>query len=137
MEKKYEFLEHTADIKFQAFGKSVEEVFKNSASAMFNAMYDGKIKEKKSFKINVKGKDFESLLYNFLEELLFLFDSENFFMGKIKNIKITEDFELKAEILGDDAKNYEIYLDVKAVTYNEMFVREQGGKWIAQVVLDV
>ncbi len=165
MEKKYEFLEHTADIKFQAFGKSVEEVFKNSASAMFNAMCNGKIKEKKSFKINVKGKDFESLLYNFLEELLFLFDSENFFMGKIKKMEISKDIsdkgnlvnkkqkgwakkselasdkgghlKLKAEILGDDAKNYEIYLDVKAVIYNEMFVREQGGKWIAQVVLDV
>ena len=87
---KYKFLEHTADIKFQAFGENIEEVFENSALAMFNAMYGGKVKEKKSFKINVKGKDFESLLYNFLEEILFLFDSENFFMAKVKNIKITE-----------------------------------------------
>ena len=137
MEKKYEFLEHTADIKFQAFGKSVEEVFENSALAMFNSMYDGKVKEKKSFKINVKGKDFESLLYNFLEEVLFLFDSENFFMAKVKKIKITEDFGLEAEISGDDAKNYEIHLGVKAVTYNDMFVKKGKGKWVAQVVLDV
>ena len=134
---KYKFLEHTADIKFQAFGENIEEVFENSALAMFNAMYGGKVKEKKSFKINVKGKDFESLLYNFLEEILFLFDSENFFMAKVKNIKITEDFELEAEALGDDAEGYEIHLDVKAVTYNEMFVRQEKGKWIAQVVLDV
>ena len=137
MEKKYEFLEHTADIKFQAFGKSIEKVFENSASAMFNAMCDGKIKEKKSFKINVKGKDFESLLYNFLEELLFLFDSENFFMSKVKNIKITEDFELEAEISGDDAKNYEINIDVKAITYHEMFVKKKVSGWVCQVVVDV
>ena len=135
--EKFKFLEHTADIKFQSFGKSVEEVFENSALAMFNSMYDRKVKGKKSFKINVKGKDFESLLYNFLEELLFLFDSENFFMSKVKNIKITKDFQLEAEVIGDDAKNYGIHIDIKAVTYNEMFVREEKDNWIAQVVVDV
>ena len=149
---KYKFLEHTADIKFQAFGKSIEEVFENSALAMFNSMYGGKVKEKKNFKINVKGKDFESLLYNFLEELLFLLDSENFFLSKIKNIKIEEmhhrvypkalnigakNLKLGAEVLGDDAKDYKIHLDVKAVTYNEMFVRQENKKWVVQVVLDV
>ena len=72
----FKFLEHTADIKFQAFGKSIEEVFENSTLAMFNSMYDGKVKNKKSFKINVKGNDFEREFYNFLEELLFLLDSE-------------------------------------------------------------
>ena len=136
--KKFLFLEHTADIKFQAFGKSIEEVFENSALAMFNAMYDGKVKEKKSFKINVKGKDFESLLYNFLEEILFLFDSEGFFLSKVENIKIDEEeVKLEAEVLGDDAKDYKIHLDIKAITYNEMFVKQGKGKWIAQVVLDV
>jgi len=138
MGKKYEFLEHTADIKFQAFGESIEKVFENSALAMFNAMYDEKVKEKKSFKINVKGKDFESLLYNFLEELLFLFDSENFFMSRIKSIKIDKKaIKLEAEVVGDDAKNYKIHLDIKAVTYNEMFVKQEKDKWIVQVVLDV
>ncbi len=135
---KYRFLEHTADIKFQAFGKSIEEVFENSALAMFNAMYDGKVKERKNFKINVKGKDFESLLYNFLEEVLFLFDSEGFFIAKVKNIKIDKsNFKLEAEVLGDYAKNYKIHIDVKAITYHEMFVRQEGIKWVAQVVLDV
>ena len=135
---KYKFLAHTADIKFQAFGKSIEEVFENSALAMFNAMYDGKVKEKKSFKINVKGKDFESLLYNFLEEVLFLFDSEGFFLSKVEKLEIDkENFKLGAEVFGDDTKNYKIHLDIKAITYNEMFVKKEGEKWTAQVVLDV
>jgi len=136
--QKFKFLEHTADIKFQAFGKTIEEVFENSALAMFNSMSDEKVKEKKSFKINVKGKDFESLLYNFLEELLFLFDSEYFFMSKVKSIKIDKkNFKLNAEVIGDDAKNYEIHIDIKAITYNEMFVKKEGDKFISQVVMDV
>jgi len=134
--EKFKFLEHTADIKFQAFGKSVEEVFENSSLAMLNAMYDGKIEKKKKIKIKVEGKDFESLLYNFLEEFLFLFDSEGFLSGEVKNLKINK-FKLKAEVLGDKASNYNFTRDIKAVTYNEMFVKKEKGRWVSQVVLDV
>ncbi len=138
----YKFLEHTADVKFQAFGKTLEEVFINSAKAMFNTMYSESedIKEKIKKKIKVEGKDKESLLYNFLEELLFLLDSENFFFARAEKIKIKQNktkYELEAEVSGDNASNYKISLDVKAVTYNEMFVRQQGDKFICQVVLDV
>ncbi|MFH1607822.1 MAG: archease [archaeon] len=134
---KFKFLEHTADIKFQAFGNSLEEVFENSALAMFNAMHDGKVEKETSKKIQVKGKDNESLMYNFLEELLFLFDSEGFFLSEVKSLKIEKE-KLVAEVVGDKAENYEIHIDVKAVTYNEMFVREEKkGKWVGQVVLDV
>lgn len=137
MNQRFQFLEHTADIKFQAFGKNIEEVFANSALAMFSSINDKKIKEDKKIKINAKGKDYESLLYNFLEELLFLFESENFLISKIKKIKITKDFKLNAEVSGDNANNYEIHIDIKAITYHEMFVKKQGNKYIAQVVLDV
>ena len=135
---KFKFLEHTADIKFQAFGDTIEEVFENSALAMFNTMHDGKIKSKKSFKIKVKGKDFESLLYNFLEELLFLFDVEGFFLSNIKSIKIDgKKFKLEAVVFGDDVLKYKMHLGIKAITYNDMFVKKVKGKWVAQVVLDV
>ncbi|MFH1307342.1 MAG: archease [archaeon] len=135
MMEKFKFLEHTADIKFQAYGKSIEEAFENSALAMFNCMYDKKVQRKIKKKIKVKGKDNESLLYNFLEELLFLLDTENFFLSSVK-VKI-KGFELQASLEGDKAKSYEIHLDVKAVTYNEMFVKKQGNKFICQVVVDV
>lgn len=134
---KFKFLEHTADVKFQAFGSSLEKAFENSALAMFNHMYEGKVKERIKKKFKVVGKDFESLLYNFLEELLFLLDSEFFFLSKIK-VKIDKKkMELNAQVSGDIAKNYKANVDVKAVTYNEMFVKKQGNRFICQVVLDV
>lgn len=139
--QKFKFLEHTADIKFQAFGKTLEKAFENSALAMFNAMYKGKIKQKTKKSIKVQGKDYESLLYNFLEEILFLLDSEGFFLSscKVKIGKSKNKNKLVAELQGDKAKNYRIGLDVKAVTYNEMFVKQNTKKnqWICQVVLDV
>ena len=137
--QKFKFLEHTADVKFQAFGKSLNEAFENSALAMFNSMYSGKIKARIKKKIKISGKDYESLLYNFLEELLFLLDSKGFFLAscKVKIKPYKKKNELTAELSGDYTKNYKISLDVKAVTYNEMFVRKGKGKWICQVVIDV
>ncbi|MEK6917853.1 MAG: archease [Nanoarchaeota archaeon] len=135
---KYKFLPHTADIKFQAFGKTIEEAFENSALAMLSDIYNKKIKETKKIKIKVKGQDFESLLYNFLEEFLFLLDSKRFLVSKVKKIKIDKkNFKLEAEISGDDAKNYGFTNTVKAITYNSMFIKNKNKKWVTQVVLDV
>jgi SHS2 domain-containing protein len=139
MSKKFKFLEHTADIKFQAFGSSLEKAFSNSALALAEVMTKKtRIKPKIKKKIKVNGKDNESLLYNFLEEFLFLFDSEGFILSKINKIKI-KDNELEADVIGDNVKNYKISQDVKAVTYNSMFVKfdEKNKKFIIQVVLDV
>jgi SHS2 domain-containing protein len=136
---RYKFLKHTADVKFQAVGKTLEEAFENASLALIKVMTKGartKAKEEKKFEI--RGKDNENLLYGFLEEILFLLDAENFLMRKIKKIEIKKD-KLVAEILGDKASNYEFSNDVKAVTYNEMFVKFEENKkcWIVQVVLDV
>jgi len=134
--EKFKFLEHTADIKFQAFGKTIEEVFSNSALAMTNAMFDGKVKEKIVKKVKVKGKDNERLLFEFLEELLLLLDSEDFILSGIKKIKIVGG-ELEAEFIGDNASDYDIHIIVKAITYNEMFVKKEKDKYVTQVVVDV
>ncbi|MBU2052871.1 MAG: archease [Nanoarchaeota archaeon] len=137
--KKFKFLEHTADVKFQAFGKSLEEAFGNSAIALKQIMTKGiekDVKGKISKKIKITGDDLEGLLYNFLEEFLYLLDAENFLLSEIDCIKIKNN-KLEAELSGDKARNYKFTNDVKAVTYNEMFVKHAKGKWIVQVVLDV
>lgn len=136
-QKKFIFLEHTADVKFQAFGKTLEEAFVNSALAEKETICGRKkilSKIKKEFVIS--GKDNESLLYSFLEEILYLLDAEDFLISKIKEIKISKG-KLKAVVLGDSAKKYKFRNSVKAVTYNEMFVKKDKERWIVQVVLDV
>jgi len=136
---KFKFLEHTADIKFQAFGKNLEEVFENSALAVSNSMWDKKVKLSKQLKFKVSGKDIEALMYNFLEEFLYYFETQGFILGKVSKIKIKKNksYALEVELKGDESKNYNIYTHIKAVTYNEMFIKKKAGKFIAQVVLDV
>jgi SHS2 domain-containing protein len=136
---KYKFLPHTADMKFQAYGLSLEKVFANSALAMREIITKGiKINPKIRKIVKIKADDLSGLLYKFLEEFLFLLDSRAFIASKISKIKINkEKFELHAVILGDKAKKYKLSNDVKAVTYNNMFVKKEKGKWACQVVLDV
>lgn len=138
---RYTFLDHTADIKFQAFGDDVEEAFSSAFHALNETIY-GKIKVSAldSRKIQANGSDWNSLLYNFLEEILFLLDSEGFLCAKIKAVHIDKKkFSIRAEAIGDKASKYEFSNSVKAVTYNDMFVRfnEDKKEWEIQVVLDV
>ena len=138
--EKYKFLEHTADAKFQAYGNNMGEAFSNAALAMFSVITDTKkIKKKIKKEIKVKGTDLKSLLYNFLEELLFLLDTNSFLLNKIEKISIKKmegKYSLNATIAGDKADNYETSGDIKAVTYNEMEIKE-NDKVMVQVVLDL
>jgi len=135
MEKKFEFLEHTADIKFRAFGRTLNELFENCALALSDYLAQGeKIEIKKGKTIQVFGQDQESLLYNFLDELIFLLDSENFILSKLK-VQLRGN-NLKAEIYGDNSKDYNLSY-IKAPTYAEMYIRKNSKGWEAQAVLDV
>ena len=66
--KRFEVLEHTADAKFRAYGKGMEEAFQNAAFAMASIMYDTAMVAAENIEaFEVEGKDMEQLLYNFLE----------------------------------------------------------------------
>ena len=135
---KYEFLEHTADVKFRAYGKSLEEAFENAALATFQVMTDvSKIEKKVNKKLTIKGNTAETILYNFLEELIFLMDTESFLLAEVK-----VEFEygvLNATLIGDYQKEfkYDVHTYIKAVTYNDLFVKEKENGWVIQVVHDI
>ncbi|MBS3157335.1 archease [Candidatus Woesearchaeota archaeon] len=133
---KYRFLEHTADIKFQSAGKTLDEVFENAVLAVSNYLSRGsQIKPAKGKIISVSGTDMESLFYNFLDELIYLLDAENFVVAKAK--VTIRGFNLHAELFGDKASNYKDLDHIKAATYAEMFIKKTKSGWKAQAVLDV
>ncbi len=141
--KPYEYLPHTADVKFRAYGKTLEEAFSNAAFALFNVMVDTTaVKGKTTKNIAAEGADLPALLQQFLEQFIILLDTDNFFLSKIKEISIKKssrrNYSLTAVAAGDEAKNYEtIGPQVKACTYNSMLVKQEGRKWVVQVVVDI
>lgn len=133
---KYEFLDHTADIKVKVYGDTLNNIFENTALALSEHISrEEKIKKNKMKVISVSGDDNESLLYNFVDEILYLLDAENFL---VSGAEVTvRGRNLRAEIAGDDASNYKGLDHIKAATYSEMYVKKTKDGWEAQFVIDV
>lgn len=139
--EKYKFMHHTADAKFQAFGQTLEEAFSHAALAIASLMWDqDKIEGKLTIPIEVRGKDLQQLLVNFLEEILYLFETKGFLLGSVEDLTIHKNegkFSLRALFIGDEYSSlYEIFGDVKAITYNEMAIKE-NAPFMVQVVADI
>ncbi len=134
----YKFLPHTADVKFRAYGKTLAEAFKNSAYALAKTITDyKKIKPQVEKTINIESENQEALLYDFLEQFLIFLDSEGFILNKIKSLKIIKN-KLTAKIVGDThPENYEIDTHIKAVTYQQMFIKKEKDQYTIQVILDI
>jgi len=139
----FKFLEHTADLKILVEEPNLEKAFETSALAMRQAIAeDVKVRPKIGRLIGVEGRDISDLLYNFLEEFIYLLDAENFILSEIEDLEIDEEekgFSLSCKILGDKANNYQFTNDVKAITFNDMKITEnkKAKKVTIQFVLDV
>ena len=144
LNKRFEFLEHTADLYIAAHGKSLEEAFENAAAAMFEGMTElDKIKPQIEDIVEVEGYDKQALLYNWLEALLLKFETENklysrFKIAQIKNI--SKGFRLTAKIRGEpfDPNLHLSKVGVKAVTYHQMEIIENRKEGVTvKFILDI
>ncbi|MBD3248515.1 archease [Candidatus Woesearchaeota archaeon] len=139
--KRYEFFPHTADVKFKAYGGTMEEAFSNAALALTKIMVEpDNVGAETEEMIEVESEDEKALLYDFLERFLVLFEVNGFLMHSVKELEIEKEdkFRLKAIVEGDDnLSRYEPETHIKAITYQEMEVFEKDGKWLVQVVPDI
>ncbi|AKB53348.1 MULTISPECIES: archease [Methanosarcina] len=141
--KQYEYLDHTADIKFQAFGKTREEVFENAALAMFNVIIDTeKVSGDTAREIVLKSPDLESLLVDWLSELLYLFEVDEIVFRdfRVKIIReVNGEYSITAQALGENysLESLPFETEIKAVTYNQLEITKTADGWKAQVVVDI
>lgn len=139
--ERYQILPHTADGKFQAFGRTLEEAFGNAALATASLMWDWSTVETKAHHfVHVTGVDREQLLVKFLAEIIYLFETRQFLLGKVDGLRIRPQFEglsLEAVLGGETVSDrHELFGDVKAVTYNDLKIEECDG-FTLQVVVDM
>ncbi len=139
---KYRFLEDVAiaDSAFEAEAENLEDLFRTCAIATFEVMADiSTIEPKSKEDVELVGDNLEELLFDWLAELIYLKDSKAMLFGKFE-VKIEEEdgYRLTASIWGEptDQKKHKVRVDVKAVTYHLLEVRQVEGKWTAKVVLD-
>lgn len=137
--KPFENLEHTADLKIRAWGKTKEELFANMARGMFYNLVGSETtansqQQKVEEKFKVESTDLGALLVDFLNQLNYLADLHNAIFNDFK-IKIENDRNLEAEVSG--YKTEKFALEIKAVTYHELKIEESDEEWVAEVLFDI
>ncbi|HIQ13614.1 MAG TPA: archease [Thermoprotei archaeon] len=142
MNKVYETLPHTADIKLMVEGETLEEIFEKAAYALIDTAVDIEtVEPKEKIRVVVRGTDIYELLYNFIEELIVLIDAESKVFSKFKVTINKKDgaFMLEGELWGEhlDLKKHKPKIHVKAATYHEMEIKKEDSKYILSFVLDI
>ena len=139
---KYEYRDHPADVQLHAWGDTLQEAFEQVAIAMFGYMTDlTKVEISQTEEIEVEGHDMESLLYQFLDECLFVFSAENFLVAK--KVEITsfdkENFKIAAKLHGEpfDLDKHPQGTEVKAITYASMEIYDTEGQHEVFVIIDI
>lgn len=132
---KFEVLEHTADLKIRAFGKTKEELFRNAMIGMQTSLRPKVRNKETSTKILIESEDLESLFVDFLSEINYLNETKLEFYNKI----IFEEFSdnlIEAEIFGKKVSRFG--LQIKGVTFHDLDIHEQeNGIWQATVLFDI
>ncbi|MBU2099975.1 archease [Candidatus Micrarchaeota archaeon] len=163
----FEYLEHTADLKFRSFGKTREKLIENSGKALCNAVIDLKEIEKKGEEIiELKAENFEELLFEFLKEVLYDIDANENIFSEFKVLELKEEKKrnkkelkeketIKEKKVNEKTKK-EIEFKLKISCFGEKinlekheikteikaitkhgFKVEKKEKWIAEVLVDV
>jgi SHS2 domain-containing protein len=135
----YRTLEHTADVGFEAFGSTREEVFANAARALMDLIVDlDTIKLGSEVALQIHGPDPESVLVNWLSELLYLHDAEGWLFRDFE-IRNLQDNSLRALARGEkfQSSRHQAKMLVKAITYHQLALEKTPGGWRAQVYVDI
>ena len=138
----YEYLPHPADVCFRAYGATLEEAFEQAAYAMFHVIIDtAALNPERSVDIKLESVGLDNLLYDYLSELLYLFEVEEivFSQFRVNSIEKTDgSYILHGKASGEniDLERHCFETEVKAVTYHQLKVTKEKGGYNVHVIID-
>jgi SHS2 domain-containing protein len=135
----FEILEHPADIGFRTWGKTAAELFQNAAAAMVSVAIDlSQVSPRQEYPLAAAGEDYESLLVNWLSEILYWTDGRQIALGEFQVNQI-DATRVSGIGRGEprDPERHPAKVIVKAVTYHQLRVIESPDGWQAEVYLDI
>ena len=129
MEKDFEIINHTADVGIRAYGTDIKQAFANAAKALFSLITElDNVEEVLHRDIELTATDQESLLVEWLNELIYLFDVENIIFKRFDITRLANTL-LEAICYGEkvDRSRHELKTGVKAATYHMLKVDKDDG----------
>jgi SHS2 domain-containing protein len=146
----YETFEHTADLGLRVRAVDLNQLFAEATQALFSAIVDdlATVEPKQKIEVSLQGDDLGYLLFDWLNELLYSFDTEHFLFGKFE-VRITDSgtvgrpchnmMTLQGLAWGEplDASRHSLAHEVKAITYHGLRVEKENDGWLAEVIVDI
>ena len=142
MKPSRKYLEHTADVLFEAEADTLGELFEQCGLAVEESQIElSNVEAKKEIVIEGKNKKVDHLLFDFLDDLLFYKDSEQLIFSKFE-CKIEENdglYKLTCKAHGEvlNPEKHEQKVDVKAITMHMFEVKKIDNHWFAKVLIDI
>jgi SHS2 domain-containing protein len=135
--KKFEIIEHTADIGIIAAGKDLAEAFSHAAYGLFSIITDlRKVRQTETRTVELKEGNTEDLLFAWLNHLIYLFDAEQMVFKRC-DIQEFDGKNIKAVCHGEkvDPARHEMKIGVKAATYHMLKIDRENNQ--VQVIFDI
>ncbi|MDP3790387.1 MAG: archease [Candidatus Omnitrophota bacterium] len=137
--KRFEIVDHTADIAIKAYGSTLKELFQNAALGMFNILADLEgIKPSTEIAVKADGIDKEELLIAWLEELLYNFYTKNIIFSEFNITELTDTdlaAKVKGRFIGENRNR--LKTEIKAATRHGLKINKNGDMYEVQIVFDV
>jgi protein archease len=135
----HELFEHTADLGLRATAPDLNALFAEMAACLVAAMVEdpASVRPLKETRIELAGTDREFLLFDWLKELLLRFETDRMLFAAF-DVQVSE-AGLTATARGEpfDPARHLFAHEVKAITYHELKVVQDGDGWLAEVIVDI
>jgi SHS2 domain-containing protein len=135
----YEHFEHTADLGLRVRAPDLNTLFAEAAQALIAAIVEdlATVQPLQPLEVRLEGDDRAYLLFDWLRELLYRFDSEHRLFSRFE-VKVREN-GLEATAWGEplDRARHELGHEVKAITYHGLKVEPADGGWLAEAIVDI
>jgi len=139
MRKPYEVFEHTADIGLHVSGSTLSELFIHAAQGMGSLLVEPEsVRVLTSREVSVEGHDSLSLLLAWLNELIFLFDTEYLLFRTFEITSLTET-RLTGRVAGEiyDRQRHALSSAIKAATWHEASIDQDAAGYRASIIFDL
>ena len=134
----FEFIDHTADVGILVTAHTPEGMFETAALAFTGLVTNvDSLNLRLERKFRLQEDDMETLLVSWLQELLFLLDTEDLVFGRFQvNL---QDLSMEATAWGEvfDPEIHPMKTEIKAVTYHQLEVEQSDQGWQARVIFDI
>ena len=135
--KRFQLIEHTADVGLIAYGRNLAEAYANAAYGLFSIIAElKKVREIESRRLEISEGDAEALLFEWLNSLIYFFDVEMLLFKRFDIIDL-DGHQLKAICHGEkyDPSRHHLKTGVKSATYHMLKVDAEKNQ--VQVIFDI